>query len=258
MGVSITHTVFRTLQRTAQGRPELLLALPTPATANWNEQVEQAIYKRKNSIGDLITDELMVNSREPIISLEYPRATKELYSLKLGFELENQASTGEQFSQTFRVRNNLTVDAKATGVFGNGVLADTGDASYLLDGRSTPMTQVAIAPANAGEYQILADGQLLFNSTEANALVTVTAPVDLASVDFIGENPFDIFEFWLYFVIQDRGIRQAASLHFGNAQINRQESSEFDFQAETFGFQLNSLDDNCVPDLRFYNQLAVC
>lgn len=257
MAIAPTLALLKTTQETTNR----FLALPTPENIVWSENIEEQIYTQRNAIGELVFDEAMKTQRQPTITVTWPRMTKELMGLRLGFKFENQAVSDTAFAFS-RKLTKLNYPASATGFAGEGMAADIAEASYLKDGISTPLTRSAFTgwdPDAAPEtFAQGADGEFKFATGLLNKFVTVYGYYPTTAADVISEDPFSIFELRIFGVIQTQGVKEVFYVKFDQAQIAPSENDEFDFSAQNVPVQFRSLDVNCAPQLVFPNRKEQC
>jgi hypothetical protein len=255
----ITYAALRTFET-----PRRTLVLPAPDSVTWNQGIEEQIINESNDFGELIFTESIVNTRQPVVTLNYAKMTKELMALKLGWKLQNQALTDALFCKSLRVQK-ASYPGGGTGAEGNGMLADqtTSEATVLRDGVSTPLTRQPFATfvaATADSFAQGADGAIKFsdNLIAERSIVTVYFFYPVATADVISEIPFAEFQASFIGVIQEDLIKKVYELKFDSIQLNKQENSEFDFKASPFPISFRITDFGCVPKLRFLNRTRIC
>lgn len=257
MSIAPTLALLKTTQETT----DYFLALPTPSNIVWNEGVEEQVYTQRNAIGDLVFDEAMTTQRQPVITVTYPRMTKELMALRLGYKYDNQAVSETPFAFSQRLTK-LSFPAAATGFAGHGMLANIAEASVINNGISEPLTRSAFSgwdpDAAPDTFAQGAGGELEFSTNLLTKYVTVFGTYPTTGADVISENPFSIFELKLFGVLQTQGVREVFYVQFDRAQAVAADNDEFDFSAQEVPVQFRSLDTGCVPQLVFPNRKVLC
>lgn len=257
--MSIAPTLV--LAQTTQETTNYFLALPTPSNILWNEGVEEQVYSQRNAIGDLVFDEAMTTQRQPVITATFPRMTKELIALKLGYKFNNQAVSETAFAFSRRL-DKLSFPAAASGFAGHGMLANIAEASVIKDGISEPLTRSTFATwdpdAAPDTFAQGAAGELEFSTNLLNKYVTVFGNYPTTAADVISENPFSIFKLRIFGVLQTQGVREVFYVQFNQAQAIAAENDEFDFSSQDVPVQFRSLDTDCVPQLVFPNRKVLC
>ncbi|NCJ05207.1 hypothetical protein GS597_01460 [Synechococcales cyanobacterium C] len=261
MAIAPTMLLLTTLQET----PARRLALPTPSNITWNQGIEEQIYTQRNAIGELQFDEAMVTQRQPAVTAEYSRITKELMALKIGNLLDDQAVSEVPIVSSFRVTRN-TYEPADLGFEGEGAGADQSstEAFYLTNGISTSLERVAAAgfdPATAGlRFAQDEDFELRF-SNDVVALrpwVTVFGQYAASEADVLTEDPFNIFRMLIFGVLQDQGKKEVFYLEFDPVELNRQENSEINFGGDTVPLAFRITELSCKPTLVFPRRQRKC
>lgn len=256
MAIAITYALLKTTQETTAR----FLALPAPSGATWNEGVEEQVYTQRSQEGILQFDESMVSGRQPVVTLNYSRFTKELMALRLGRLLDDQAITATPWAYSRRLTS-LEFPANATGFAGEGMTADTAAASVLDKGVSVPLTRQPFAtfnPATANSFAQGADGALKFSNDLLKKWVTVSGTYPVTAADVLTEAPFTIFELTVFGVLQESGVKEVFYIRFNPAQINLSENDETNFGANEIPVAFRSADPSCVPTLVFPRRKVAC
>ncbi|NCJ05206.1 hypothetical protein GS597_01455 [Synechococcales cyanobacterium C] len=261
MAIAPTMLLLTTLQET----PARRLALPTPSNITWNQGIEEQIYTQRNAIGELQFDEAMVTQRQPAVTAEYSRMTKELMALKIGNLLKQEAANGVPIVNSFRV-NRRTYAGAAAGFEGNSIAANSTNtqAFYLNNGISEPLTRVATGTFDP-EADLLSFAQdanfALSFSDDVVALrpwVTVFGRYDSATADVLSEDLFNIFRMLIFGVLQDQGKKEVFYLEFDPVELNRQENSEINFGGDTVPLAFRITELSCKPKLIFPRRQRKC
>jgi hypothetical protein len=240
------------------------LVLAAPDSVTWNQGIQEQIINETNDRGEMIFSEAIVSQKEPGLTLNYAKCTKELMALKLGWKLDNQALTDALFCKSFRVTQ-ATYAAAPVGVEGNGMLADqaTSECFALIDGISTPLTRQPFAtfvPATVLSFAQGADGAMKF-STDLVALKPFVTPVfvyPVAAADVMIDDPFESFKLTLLGVLTENFKKRLFTIDFDSVQVNRQENSQIDFKASPMPLSFRIVDTGCYPKVRFTNVDRKC
>ena len=230
----------------------------------WNQGIQEQIINETNDRGEMIFSEAIVNQKAPTITLNYAKCTKEIWALKLGWKLENQAVTDALFCKTIRL-DRATYPAAGVGVEGNGMTADqaTSECFALIDGISTELTRQPFATFNAATANTFAqgaNGAMKFSDdlVAARALVTPVFLYPAAAADVMADDPFEQFELTLIGVLTEDRRKKPFELTFDNVEVNRQENSQIDFKASPMPLNFRVVDTGCYPRMRFLNVDRKC
>ena len=256
MGIAITTALLKTTQETTNR----FLALPSPSGATWNEGAEEKIYTQSDPEGRIVFDEAMDSVRQPLVTLNYNRLTKELMAMRFGGLLEEGAVSDTGFAFSRRI-GRLSFPPSATGFAGEGMSADIASASYLDNGISVPLTRQPFATFTGATVQSFAqgeDGELKFSDDLINKIVTVYGTYPTTDANVLGENLFDIFELKLFGVIQEAGQKEVFYIKVDRAQVVKADTSSTDFTAQDYPFSFRVLDSDCVAQLVFPGRRVAC
>jgi hypothetical protein len=181
------------------------LVLPKPSAITLAPGITEAISRTRSDLGQVVIEDIDIESEEPTLSFTFPRKTPELMGIRLGKEITTTEVTTTIEKQFKVAAANKTAAGAASGKEGNGMSADQAGSigSYLNDnGISVPLTRVNTASFNAannaqfsqgtnGAYQITDD--MVGND------VHLSFPITLAARPHLSETVFKDFEVHMLF-----------------------------------------------------------
>jgi hypothetical protein len=259
MTAPITYVALTSFEETPR-----TLVLAAPDAVTWNQGIQETIINECNSRGEMVFVEAIVNQKEPGMQISYAKMTKELWALKLGWKLEDQAITDALYCKSFRA-SKASYAGAASGSEGFGMTADqvTSTMYVLRNGITVPLTRAAFATFDGATDDTYAQGanaaiKLSDNIVEARELVTPVFYYPSANADVMIPDPFDRFRATFLGVITLDKKKRVFELVFDEMEVNRTENSQIDFKASPMQFSFRIIDNNCAPRFRFLGAEAAC
>lgn len=240
------------------------LVLAAPDAVTWNQGIQETIINECNSRGEMVFVEAIVNQKEPGMQISYAKMTKELWALKLGWKLEEQAITDALYCKSFRASKDSYAGA-ASGSEGFGMTADQAASTmYVLrNGITVPLTRQPFATFDGATDDTYAQGanaaiKLASNVVAGRELVTPVFYYPSANADVMIPDPFDRFKATFLGVITLDKKKRVFELVFDEMEVNRTENSQIDFKASPMQFSFRIVDNGCAPRFRFLGTEAAC
>ena len=171
---------------------------PSNIAINPNRQTRKTT--RRNNLGENITDDILIQSSDPVATLTYSGFNFEMLAFAMGKQLE---SGTYDVTQPFQVQaKTATYAAATTGQVGFGIVADAETYGSKTDitgaKKSVPLTQQPFASfvaTTANTFAVGANRALKFsdNLVEDGAFVTLSISRSIAG-NYMG-NPLNAHEF---------------------------------------------------------------
>lgn len=261
MTTAITYAALRTLNEVT---PRTLV-LPAPESVTFNQGIEEMIINETNDLGEMQFVEAIVQAKNPALTVNYGKMTREIMALKMGYRLQGQALSDALFAKSFRVLKN-EYPAAAAGQEGYGMSADqsSSECFRILDGLSVALTRQEYAtfdPATPNTFAQGANGAFKFsnNLITERALVTPFCFYPVASgAQVMTDDPFSEFQCTLIGVITENSEKKVFELKYTSMQLNKTDNNDIDFRAVPIAINFRITDLSCHPRLRFLDRRRVC
>lgn len=255
----VTFAVFRTFEN-----PRRVIVTPSPETVVWNQGIQEQVMMQSNDEGELRFDEAIVTQREPAVTINFAKYTKEIMALKLGLKLVSENLTDAIMAKSLRAEKTEYPGAVA-GREGFGMSADQTDSEMyaLIDGISTPLTRVAFSSFNPASNNTFAQGangafKVAQNLVTARTWISPFFRYPITGAHTISLERFNEFSLNLIGALHQDNEKYTYEVSFPRIQINLQENSEIDFKAAPVPIACRITDYSCAPTVRFYNRKRNC
>jgi hypothetical protein len=235
-----------------------ILVIPNASEVSFDQGIELEEVMAASPLGEMTLVDIYPSSRNPRVSLKFPKKTPELLGVKMGFAFEEQASMPATVARNgIKVTGNIP--ASTAGFEGFGILADVegAEASYLAPNQqSVPLTQVDFADSMTSltlSFSVGLNGAMNFSPDLLGKYVSYQIPVTITDGLNLTETAFSRFEMKLVSVQRDLKIFM---LEF--PEVISPGDGEISFNDDTIDIEFRMVYDgsNCLPFRAKYLGLA--
>jgi hypothetical protein len=241
---------------------ERVLVIPNASEVAFDQGIELEEVMAASPLGEMTLVDIYPNSRNPRVTLKFPKKTPELLGMKMGFSFEEEANL-----PAFVARNGVKVTgnipASLIGFEGFGIVADVegAEASYLAPNQqSVPLTQVDYADSMTSltlSFSVGLNGAMKFSPDLLGKYVSYQIPTVIASGGLsLSETAFSRFEMKLVLVQRDLKI-----VVFEFPEVISPGDGEISFNDDTIDIEMRMVYDgsNCLPfKVKYLGQARKC
>lgn len=253
MPVALNQQTFRAPTGLALRRPGTneLLVTPAPSNIAINPGITEIVTTSRNPLGEQVNASSYIDANQPVITVTLPGYTLETLGIRLGkkFTAQNFSSTYEQLVTV--TAGNKTKAAAASGVVGNGMLADqTGSLGFVLGdgGLSTALTRIADATIDQAtdtqSFSQGADGAYKLTDDLIGSTVLLQFPLSITSQPRLSETIDQFFDINIT-VININGTM--FKIKMPSAQTDLTNSGDLNFGEASIAFRAIYDGSSCQP-----------